>query len=360
MALAPELDRCLKATSRSIYLSLRILPSEIRETMSLGYLFCRAADTLADTPLLPSQERLNCLEGFAKIFKDSLSFPGPMAEILKQALPLQDHLSEKRLLEALPLAFQSMDQKTAQERNLLREVVLGVIEGMRMDLHQFASQKSVQAAGKPGAISSLKDAQSLEQYCHWIGGAPGAFWTKLCILKVKEMRQTDGEALVQNSIRLGKGLQLTNILRDIASDLRIGRCYIPAQELAHADLRPEDLLEPHASTLARFNPLLGRWALRALEHLSFGKDYVLSLPVKRLRLRAAAAWPLWIALKTVRRISESPHLLDLKTKVKISRRDLYGTLLFSPLLYSDAAFRNIYQRLHRQASAAIPVPESRS
>ena len=45
-------------------------------------------------------------------------------------------------------------------------------------------------------------------------------------------------------IRFGKGLQLTNILRDIAQDVRLGRCYLPRTELAALGVQPQQLLDP--------------------------------------------------------------------------------------------------------------------
>ena len=41
-------------------------------------------------------------------------------------------------------------------------------------------------------------------------------------------------------VRFGKGLQLTNIVKDIAHDLQKGRCYIPEPMLADAGLNRTD------------------------------------------------------------------------------------------------------------------------
>ena len=44
-----SIDRLLKATSRSFYLSLQILPGQIKNQVGLLYLLARVADTIADT-----------------------------------------------------------------------------------------------------------------------------------------------------------------------------------------------------------------------------------------------------------------------------------------------------------------------
>ena len=44
-----SLDPVLKGVSRSIFLTLKVAPSPVRRQLGVGYLFCRAADTIADT-----------------------------------------------------------------------------------------------------------------------------------------------------------------------------------------------------------------------------------------------------------------------------------------------------------------------
>ena len=43
--------------SRSFYLSVRVLPSAVQGQVAIGYLLARAADSIADTSLIPAAER---------------------------------------------------------------------------------------------------------------------------------------------------------------------------------------------------------------------------------------------------------------------------------------------------------------
>src|SRR3954465_12721329 len=52
----------LKATSRSFYLTLRVLPAKIRPQIGLAYLLARTTDTIADTGLIALDKRLKTLE----------------------------------------------------------------------------------------------------------------------------------------------------------------------------------------------------------------------------------------------------------------------------------------------------------
>jgi phytoene/squalene synthetase len=51
----------LKGVSRSFYLTLRVLPSGMRDPIGLAHLSARAADTIADTSLIPPGQRLELL-----------------------------------------------------------------------------------------------------------------------------------------------------------------------------------------------------------------------------------------------------------------------------------------------------------
>jgi hypothetical protein len=97
----------LKGVSRSFYLSLAVLPREIRPTVGLAYLFARAADTIADTRLLPRAQRLTHLTAF----RDELDAPGPgrlealLRPVIAATRPGQALEAERALLERLPDCF---------------------------------------------------------------------------------------------------------------------------------------------------------------------------------------------------------------------------------------------------------------
>jgi farnesyl-diphosphate farnesyltransferase len=57
-----HLRAILKRASRAFYLTLAVLPSSLREPVGLAYLLARAADTVADTRIIPRADRLRCLD----------------------------------------------------------------------------------------------------------------------------------------------------------------------------------------------------------------------------------------------------------------------------------------------------------
>src|SRR5580658_9788160 len=56
------LNDLLKQTSRSFYLTLRVLPARVRPQIGLAYLLARTTDTIADTELIPLAQRLDALQ----------------------------------------------------------------------------------------------------------------------------------------------------------------------------------------------------------------------------------------------------------------------------------------------------------
>ena len=52
----------LRRTSRSFYLTIRLLPRAVRDDISLAYLLARATDTIADTGTAPLAARTEWLQ----------------------------------------------------------------------------------------------------------------------------------------------------------------------------------------------------------------------------------------------------------------------------------------------------------
>jgi farnesyl-diphosphate farnesyltransferase len=139
-------------------------------------------------------------------------------------------------------------------------------------------------------------------------------------------------------------LQLTNILRDIAHDLRIGRCYLPRTELAALGVQPQQLLDP--DMVVKVRPLLDMLLDVTLSHYREGWAYTLAIPRREWRLRLACAWPLLIGISTLALVRRSQRLLDPRVRVKIARTQVYGIMLRSLLsVWSDRALARYYDHL---------------
>lgn len=312
----------LKGVSRSFYLTLRVLPGSVREPIGLAYLLARAADTLADTTVLPQNQRLHYLH----CFKDYISNPAAAGRCEEIRCVLQDTLAnpdEVRLLARLPQLFALFAAQPEPDRKLIRQVITMLTEGMVFDLNTFASEES-------GEIRALQQQSELDRYTYLVAGCVGEFWTAMSMAHVPALAHWNRETLTEQGVRFGKGLQLINILRDLPRDLRIGRCYLPQAWLDQRQLGMAQLLEPAISLQAK--PLLDQGIALALQYFEAAEHYVLAIPRRCLRLRLAALWPLMIGLATLERLSLSEHWLDVNTTIKVERRRIYAMMLESLLL----------------------------
>ena len=305
----------LRQVSRSFYLTLAVLPSVVVKQVSLAYLFARAADTIADTGQADRNVRVTFLHRFKRQFvRDHLDWD-EIEAIQAMLAPRQNHPGERTLLEQLPSCFQMYQSLTADDRAAIRQVLPILISGMEMDLDRFPGESESQ-------LTALSSMEELDDYIYKVAGCVGEFWTDLmCAHLPRIRRHWNREAKRQIGVRFGKGLQLTNILKDLPMDLRRGRCYIPLEFLAPAGLQPGDLLEKAAMT--KFRPILHQLVGTTLAHLDQGWVYTMAIPGLEVRLRLACMWPILIALKTLRLLTMCDNVLDPAHPLKISRCEVY-------------------------------------
>jgi farnesyl-diphosphate farnesyltransferase len=330
------LNQLLKATSRSFYLTLRVLPAAVRPQIGLAYLLARTTDTIADTDLVPLEQRLDALQRLRERILTSSTVPLNFGELAQhQGLP-----AERLLLEKAGDSLALLQTLLPDDLQLVRTLLNTITGGQELDLRRFASASAEK-------IVALETAAELDDYTYRVAGGVGEFWTKMCRAHLFPRARLDDAQLLANGIRFGKGLQLVNILRDLPADLRKGRCYLPAEKLEPAGLIPEVLLFP--ANEAKFLPLYHRYLDAAEAHLAAGWTYTNSLPRRHMRVQQACAWPILIGLKTIERL-RSANVVELQRGVKISRADVRGILVKSVLSYP---LPGAWQKLFSTAGKAV-------
>jgi farnesyl-diphosphate farnesyltransferase len=320
----------LKSVSRSFYLTLRVLPEGMRDPVGLAYLLARAADTIADTSLISSDQRMELLLSLRSQVNGAPD-EGALTRMAAEVAGQQNDSGEKALLESLGAALTVLSQLSEADREAVRDIVTTLTKGMEFDLRTFPDESS-------GRIVALQEFAELDQYTYMIAGCVGEFWTKMTYAHVPGTFKERPEVVLSRGIQFGKALQMTNVLRDCGKDLRIGRCYLPATMLDAFGLTPEDLLLPETSLRAR--PLLFELVRKALDQFREAVEYTLSLPAFSIRLRLACLWPILIGLETLLLLVSNDDWLDPAKVSKIQRRDVYRVLTFSvPLVASNRMLR---------------------
>lgn len=321
----PSLNELLKQTSRSFYLTLRVLPRAIRPQIGLAYLLARTTDTIADTEIVPVAQRLEALQRLRERILGTSSVTLSFGELARQ----QGLSAERMLLERVEKALAELGGLREADLKLVRQVLDTICGGQELDLRRFGGASRPPEGGTPNLLALQNDAE-LDDYTYRVAGCVGEFWTRMCLGHLFPTALLDEVRFLAEGIRFGKGLQLVNILRDLSADLRNGRCYLPADKLAAIGLTPADLLSP--ANEAKFRPLYQRYLDLAEAHLAAGWDYTNTIPRGQVRVRLACAWPILIGLETIKRLRIEP-VLDPTRRVKVSRADVRGIIARSVWRY---------------------------
>ena len=299
-----------------------MVPRTVRAQIGLAYLFARAADTIADTDLIERSRRLTLLKDFKAQFTANLLDWATIRAIQSALVPHQASTGERALMQRLEECFQLLETLSAEDRHRIRTLMGTLIKGMEMDLTVFPGD-SVKD------LTAFQTLEELDRYTYYVAGCVGEFWTDIVAGHVPSLRAWNVTDMARVGVRFGKGLQLTNILKDVARDLQRGRCYIPQSLLHEARLTPFDLL--NTDNRNRVRPLLHKLIGMARDHLDQGWMYTLAIPRRELRLRLACMWPILFAGQTLRRVAGSTDLLDPSINVKIPKGQVYRIMALTIL-----------------------------
>jgi len=290
----------LRSVSRSFYLSIRFLPTQLREPVALAYLLARATDSIADTTRISNLVRIETLKMVSHGIQGKAS-RDVVVDLIASFVPLQANKSERELLESLPDFLDWLDQIEQADRKDVRVVLEKITRGQMLDVQRFDNPQEIRALGT---------AADLDEYTYLVAGCVGEFWTRLCFRHVRNLASLSEDEMLALGRRYGIALQLINVLRDAGPDLRAGRCYFPEFELSAAHLTPSQILsEPE-----RFQPIYRTWLDKAKAGLECGMQY--SAAIQNRRVRAAAVLPALIGARTLALLAAAgPSALQLAVKV---------------------------------------------
>ena len=182
-------DEVTYQNSKTFHMASGLMPAEKRHAIRALYAFCRACDDLMDRPI--SSDPLADIEQWQ--MKTSRLHPDETDLI---ALAWND----TRLKHSIPSIY--ADQ---------------LIDGVKMDY----SHKRYQTFAE------------LAEYCYGVASTVG-------LMSMHIIGYRTHYAYIY-AIRLGVALQLTNILRDVGEDWRMGRLYLPREELLTYGIREADI-----------------------------------------------------------------------------------------------------------------------
>jgi farnesyl-diphosphate farnesyltransferase len=327
------LREVLARVSRSFYLSLWLLPEQTRFAVALAYLLARAADTIADTRLVARERRLDLLLRFRAACSgeaEASSVDALLNELADLELSDDAIQEEQELLRELRPCLRALDELPELEATLIRRVLQTLTEGMVADLEAFPGEDA-------NELAALETRSELLHYTYQVAGCVGEFWSLIHAARLPALgRRVQGrlDEFCRSGVRLGRALQLTNVLRDVRRDLQHGRCYLPKLQLSALGLSPGDLLDPAHWT--RVRPLYQDLVAQAVCDARAGLEHVLAVPSTFRFLRLAELLPLLLALRTLGlAFAENP--LAEGSRRKVARSEVYRLLAKGLWLAGDDA-----------------------
>ena len=227
--MSPE-DYCQQKAAKSgssFYYSFLFLPPQRRQAITALYAFCREVDDVVDECTDQALARTKLIWW------------------RKEVAQMQNGAPTHPVTRALAPHLHTF--------NIRGEHLQAVIDGMEMDLDQ----------------TRYLDFPALKRYCWHVASVVG-------IMSASIFGSTNPRTLAYAE-KLGLAFQLTNIIRDVGEDARLGRIYLPVNELQEHGVPAADLL--NAKHSERFVALMRAQVKRA--HACYDEAFALLPPEDR-------------------------------------------------------------------------------
>ena len=321
-------DDMLPKVSRTFAICIRLLPAELEKSVLIAYLLCRIADTVEDTTRLNPSEKERLLLHFSRCLQPD----GPEAE------PLRDAFNE----------FQDDDEKLTREADTvlrefrrLPESLQAAIRPWVVEMCGGMAEFVCQPASDPAnCVTSLNTIDDLDRYCYYVAGTVGHMLTDVFGSVDPPIAETDYARMKSLATSFGLGLQLTNIIKDIADDRRRGHTYVPRQLCSTVGIEPQHLQDERY--LAESREVVNALVEKAKKHLCDALEYSTCLPRRQRGIRAFCLTSLFFAVKTLRLTEKDDAVLYPTKKVKITRAEVWRTIMITRLI----AFSNLFVRMY--------------
>ena len=204
----------------NFYYAFAILPAEKRDSIYAAYAFSGYVDDIADE----LQDR--------KVQEDAIS------QARRELKDCYRGTASGPLFTALLATIKKYD--------IPQEYFEELVNGVEMDF----------------TINRYPTWSDLEKYCYRVASMVGLICTSIFGTK-------PDENMKQYAIKMGLGLQIVNIMRDVTDDAKRGRIYFPQDELVQHQLTDKDILEGLYDE--RFISLMKQQGERAREYFLEGR-----------------------------------------------------------------------------------------
>ena len=329
----------LPQVSRTYAITIALLPPRLAHAVSMAYLLCGVADTIEDCELMDAPTKQRLLAIYANAVQEERDEIPELAEAFAGPRMPDEELA--RDVHHVMASYKAMEKP---QRDAILPWLLEMCKGMA----GFATRHD---KARPGHVEALDTVDDLDSYCYYVAGTVGHILTELYRADHHRVTERHYARMKPLSTSFGVGLQMTNIMKDVADDRQRGWMYVPREFCAAAGTTPEQFLDPDMAPQAK--QVMDMMMRKAGRHLRDGLDFCLTLPRSQYRMRVSSMSPLFFAVRTLAVAAQDPKLLDPSHKVKISRKEVKKIVRD---IYLVAPNNNLVRNYFRRLAAGAPVP----
>jgi len=262
-----DAKKITRGSKSNLALAFVSLGRQQREDITTFYAFCRVIDDIADSDELTTSKKAEELAAWRRWLTRSDRDEDPLAPEVR-GLIAKYHLTPAMLGE--------------------------IIDGVAMDLTK----------------SRYETWEELRVYCYGVASAVG-----LVSIEIFGYRSARCK---EYAVELGLALQTTNIIRDVGKDMRLGRIYLPQDEIARFDYSEAELLAG-----ARNERFLALMTFQANRAHRFFENAAGLLPLEDRRAMVAAEIMAGVYRSLLRKI-ERDHFRVFEKEYRLNRLQKAG------------------------------------
>ena len=318
-------DRMVEMVSRTFALSIKKLPRDLREAVSLAYLLFRVSDCLEDHAGMDAERKAILLEMWERVLRGN----EPVELFVSEISDLDGSDPEVYVAKHAGSLIKTLNGLPPEIAEFIR------IRCGRSTLGMARWQRQ-------GPLIDTVD--ELDDYMHQVAGRVGYLMTDIYSWYYPQLKDKK-EALLPISRQVGLGLQTVNVIRGLQSDYARGWMFFPKELLESVRINRQQFFEKEfeRQSLQALDLLIQK----AERHLNHGLAYIAAFPARLYRARMANIWPLCFALKTLGISRGNPEVIY--GQVKISRDDVRGIMRITSILgWSNRWLRGYCRNLHKE------------
>ncbi len=325
------LDELLQGVSRTFALSIPELPEPLGRWIGTAYLICRIIDTVEDRPGTDPADRHRMFDELVTALGPPVR-PDAAAGLTVRFEDYPDSDACGRLMQRAGQVLAELASFPSPAIQAVTACALEMIEGFR-DTPLTTRDR------RPRFLCQTLD--DLEQYCHYAAGVVGMMLARLFALHLGADPASLAPQRLEQARRFGRGLQITNIVKDHPADLADGRVFIPPEAARLCGLESGVLKQPALPL-----PVRKLIVARAAGHLDEALDYTLDFPPTATGIRLFCLQPLMMAVLTLDRVLTHVDTTP-DDRPKISREQVAEVLATSRRLVRDNDGLRAWYARHR-------------